>query len=124
MAFSCSHQGRGRSPVDAFRPPVALAGAAASVVAVGNAYRIVLRVRAAEAIASTNNRTRFQEEDAETFEAAWKKVSHGVCERTPLTQAEIAEGWREDPVRGLRRNVGTGERDDTCFIHLAPKRPS
>jgi len=54
--------------------------------------------------------TRFREVDAETFEAARSKVIQAVRERAPLTEAELAAGWREDPAgSGLRRNVLTGE---------------
>ena len=64
------------------------------------------------------------EVDAETFEAAWRKALQAVRERAPLTLAEIAEGWQEDPLSGLRRNVVTGEWDDRGFVHVAPRRPS
>ena len=69
--------------------------------------------------------TRFREVDAETFEAARSKAIQAVRERAPLTEAELAAGWREDPAgSGLRRNVLTGEWDDGCFVHVSPRRPS
>ena len=68
--------------------------------------------------------TSFREVDAETFAAARKEAIRAVRERTPLTEAELAAGWREDPVSGLRRNVVTGEWDDTCFVHMSQRRPS
>jgi len=55
--------------------------------------------------------TRFREVDAETFEAARSTAARAVSERTPPTEAELAAGWREDPVSGLRRNVVTREWD-------------
>jgi hypothetical protein len=66
----------------------------------------------------------FHEVDAQTFEAARKAAVQQACERAPLTQAEFTEGWREDPASGLRRSMVSGEWDDGCFLHLAPKRPS
>jgi hypothetical protein len=66
---------------------------------------------------------RFREVDAETFQAAWHKAVREVRERPALTQTEHDAGWRQDP-SGLRLNVVTGELDDTCFIHLAPRPPS
>ena len=67
---------------------------------------------------------RFREVDAEMFLAAWEKAVRAVKERPPLTQAEQEAGWQEDPGRGgLRRNTHTGEWDDTCFVHLQPRRP-
>jgi hypothetical protein len=47
-----------------------------------------------------------------------------VNERAPLTPEEIALGWSEDPVSGLRMNHVTGEFDDRHFVHVAPHRPS
>jgi hypothetical protein len=68
---------------------------------------------------------RFREVDAGTFEDAWTKAVQAVREPARLTEAELAAGWREDPVgSGLRRNVVTGEWDDSCFVHVAPCRPS
>jgi len=43
-----------------------------------------------------------------------------VNERAPLTPEEIALGWSEDPVSGLRMNHVTGEFDDRHFVHVGP----
>ena len=65
-----------------------------------------------------------REVDLGTFLAAWEEAVRAVRERAPLTEAELAAGWRDDPSgSGLRRNEITGEWDDTCFVHLAPSRP-
>jgi hypothetical protein len=64
---------------------------------------------------------RFREVDPTTFLAAWEEAQHAVRERPPLRQAELDAGWREDPGgSGLRRNLITGEWDDSCFVHVAP----
>ena len=70
----------------------------------------------------TDELTGFREVDAETFEAARSNATLAVQELPPLTLAELAAGWRADPVSGLRRNILTGEWDDACFIHPTPKR--
>lgn len=72
----------------------------------------------------TDELTRFRKVDAETFEAARSKATQAVRELAPLSRAELAAGWRADPPSGLRRNMVTGEWDDGCFVHVAPKRPS
>jgi hypothetical protein len=68
--------------------------------------------------------TRFRKVDAKTFEAARSEAAQAVRERAPLTQAELAAGWRDDPASGLRWNTVTERWDDGCFVHRAPKRPS
>lgn len=68
---------------------------------------------------------RFRKVGPETFVAAWERAVQAVRERPPLTEAEVAAGWREDPSgSGLRHNEITGEWDDSCFVGLAPTRPS
>ena len=64
----------------------------------------------------------FVEVTREEFAQAWEEALYAVRERPSLTRAEIDAGWRED-AGGLRRNVRTGEWDDSCFVHLAARRP-
>ena len=74
--------------------------------------------------APDHDSTTLQEVDPTTFLEAWEEALHAVRERPPLTQAELDAGWRDDPAgTGLRRNEVTGEWDDSCFVHLAPRRP-
>ncbi len=71
----------------------------------------------------TSDLPRLREVDLETFETAWKRAIQAVRERAPLADAELAAGWSEDPAGScLRLNVVTGEWDDTCFVHVAPRR--
>ena len=65
-----------------------------------------------------------REVDLGTLLAAREEAVRAVRERAPLTEAELAAGWRDDPSgSGLRHNEITGEWDDTCFVHVAPRRP-
>jgi hypothetical protein len=63
--------------------------------------------------------------DPKTFLAAWEEAGQAVRERSQLSGATVAGGWREDPSgSGLRQNDATGEWDDSCFVHVAPIRPA
>jgi hypothetical protein len=72
----------------------------------------------------TEERLQFRTRDAETFESARSSATEAVQRRAPLTQAEVAAGWTEDPLSGLRLNTVTGGWDDSLFVHVAPRRPS
>jgi hypothetical protein len=65
----------------------------------------------------------FHEVPIEEFLAARDEAAAAIKERAPLTPEEIAEGWSEDPVSGLRMNSVTGEFDDSHFVHVGPRRP-
>jgi hypothetical protein len=66
----------------------------------------------------------FDEVPMADFLAARDEAAAAIKERAPLTAEEIADGWSEDPVSGLRVNSVTGEYDDRHFVHIAPRRPS
>jgi hypothetical protein len=71
---------------------------------------------------ATREQPEFREVDLDTYVTLWEKPVRAVEERPPLSQAELDAGWREHP-GGLRENVITGEWDDSCFVHVAPRRP-
>ena len=69
--------------------------------------------------------TPFRAVTRQAFRRAWERAVQAVRTRPPLSPAERAAGWTSDPAgSGLRHNTITGEWDDSCFVHLAPKRPA